>query len=414
MSAARSASSPPAAGRAALVLAVVGVLAFAGFLASLAGAPDGGGDTRGANALSRSAVGYAGLVRLLGATGRDVRITRGSPPAQGLLVLTPGPGSTPAAVDRLVAGRTALVLFPKWSAPRDRRRAGGVLKAGLDKDGMSDVLNLAPAEPDRSLKAAEGVGRPVLRPAPDAARAGGASAVLAARFARPSPVGPIDTFFTFDQGRQIPLLVDGAGRAVLVRLPGRPVHLLSDADLFNNQGLASLDTARAAVAVVDALRAGGPVSFDVSLNGFGVRRNALALMVRPPFAAATACLVLAALLAGLHGLQRFGPPGREARAYGFGKLALVDSAASLLATARREPRLARPYAELVRAETARALGLDAASGPGAAELDRTAARRGATPWGALVDAARAVRTPAALMLYVRRLQDWRTEVTGGR
>lgn len=411
MSGAAPASAPPAAGWAALAVALVGVLAFAGFLLSLAGAPDGGGDTRGANALSRSAVGYAGLVRLLGETGRDVRISRNAPLAEGLLILTPPPFVDFTKVRRSPGRGAVLVVAPKWAVRPDPRRRGHVDKVTRYAEAVS-VLKAGRAPPGGAMASvsAPGVTRPALRTPADAITAGR----FAADFSAPVAVGPVDRFTTFAGGSAAPMLADAAGRPVLVKLPGEPVYLLSDPDLLNDQGLASLDTARAAVALIDALRDGGPVSFDVALNGFGRERNALGLMVRPPFAAATACLVLAALLAGLHGLARFGPPARAAPAYADGKRALVDSAASLLAVARREPRLAGAYAELVRAETARALGLRGADGAHAADFDRVVARRGAAPWATLGDAARSVRTPAALMAYTKRLQDWRAEVTGGR
>ena len=62
----------------ALWLVIVGVFSFSAFFVLQAYAPDlRGGDDGGAHALSKSAVGYAGLVALLKARGEPVVISRG-------------------------------------------------------------------------------------------------------------------------------------------------------------------------------------------------------------------------------------------------------------------------------------------------------------------------------------------------
>ena len=70
----------------------------------------------------------------------------------------------------------------------------------------------------------------------------------------------------------------------------------------------------------------------------------------------TLALLVAALLAGLHGAVRFGRPRREERAIALGKAALVENSAGLIKLARREAALGAAYADFVRQDTARAVG----------------------------------------------------------
>ena len=89
--------------RAVLWMVLAGVFAFCAFLSLSAYAPDfrGHGDP-GAHALSRSAVGYAGMVELLRAQGQPVVISRTDRPAAGLLILTPPPTVKADAFERIV------------------------------------------------------------------------------------------------------------------------------------------------------------------------------------------------------------------------------------------------------------------------------------------------------------------------
>jgi hypothetical protein len=77
-------------------------------------------------------------------------------------------------------------------------------------------------------------------------------------------------------------------------------------------------------------------------------------MFEPPFLAMTLALLVAAFLAGLYGVSRFGPVRRPERAIAFGKAALVENSAALVRLAGREVRLGGAYADLVRDEAARA------------------------------------------------------------
>ena len=131
---------------------------------------------------------------------------------------------------------------------------------------------------------------------------------------------------------------------------------------------------------------------------------------------ATLCAIAAALLIGLLSARRFGPAQAAARAVDLGKRALADNAAALIARARRETHMARPYAELTRTLAAQAVS--ASRLPPAeldALLDRTAASRNLPErLLPLLAEADAVRDRPALLRLARRLYHWRMEIVHGR
>ena len=154
------------------------------------------------------------------------------------------------------------------------------------------------------------------------------------------------------------LIVAPDGKALPVQIGECQHYDLADRDLMNNHGLKDPRTARAALQILAALNSTGAetVSFDLTINGFGRKPNALKLLFEPPFLALTLALVVAALMAGLHGAFRFGPQRREERAIAFGKSALVENSAGLFSFVRREHRAGGAYADLVAEEAARASG----------------------------------------------------------
>src|SRR5580692_10118895 len=84
-----------------LFLVLAGVFSFSAYFVLQAYAPDlKGGDDGGAHALSHSAVGYAGLVRLLEAANVPVVIARDGPDKRdanwGMLVVTPEETTKPS------------------------------------------------------------------------------------------------------------------------------------------------------------------------------------------------------------------------------------------------------------------------------------------------------------------------------
>ena len=408
MSDAPVAKPPLFSPRTMIWVVLVGVFAFSGFVVLSAYAPDlRSGSNGGAHALSRSAVGYAGVVELMKDMGRPVLVSRGQPPptrqGSGVLVLTPGFGTQPKDIEALHYAGLKLIVLPKWIAAPSPASRDWVQKAGampteliasaLGKKAWRAQLQRRPGVSRPVLKAGEGAGFP-------------AGEVLA--------LGPIDSFQTLSGAGWDPIVTDEQGRAVVALSRQGGVAVLSDPDLLNTQGIADLATARAGVEILERLRDGGAVVFDVTLDGLGRGRSLLKLAFEPPLLGATLCLLAAAIMMGLHAVARFGPPERPPPVLALGKRALADNSAALVRMARREPRMAPAYAALTREIAARAVGaprdLDEAQLD--ALLDRLGVAHGSEfRFSALAADAAAAKTNAELMSVARRLYQWRGEMT---
>jgi hypothetical protein len=387
-----------------LALLLAGVFAAACFLVVSAYEPElratrsGGG-----HAESLSGVGYAGIVRLTQLMGQPIQISR-SPSAlntyPGLLILTP------TGLDQLrglAFQRTRLLVLPKWATAPDPDHigweiAGGELPASL-------VLGVLPRQ--------AGAVRLVKRGARTAA-----PVRLDSKFSDwPEggvALGPISSFQTLEGGNLKPLVVDEHGRQVLGLVSGTGLYVLSDPDLLDTQGIRDPRTARAALAILSALRdPQAATAFDVSLNGLGGEHSLLRLAFEPPFVGATLCLVIVAALVGGQAWNRFGPVLRPGRAFALGKTALVQNGASMARLARREPHMAGRYVQLCRQRAAAALGAAHLQGEALDQfLDRWSERIGAPGRiTGLAAEAREVRTTADLTALARRARQWRLEMT---
>jgi hypothetical protein len=206
-----------------------------------------------------------------------------------------------------------------------------------------------------------------------------------------------------------PIVTDSEGRIVVAEVADSRVYILADPDLIDNRAMADLHQAGAALALLDYLNATGAddVLFDVTMNGLGSTKSPLKLAFDPPFLATTLTLAAALLLAGLHGLTRFGAPRRPQRALAFGKAALVDNAAALVRKARRQAALGARYAELIRARAAAAFGAPARL-QGAA-LDAYMDGLGGTAFSQLASAAAEAGDRDHLLGAAQALHDWQEE-----
>jgi hypothetical protein len=414
-------------------------------------APDlRGGSDGGAHALSKSAVGYAGIVRMLRAEGEVVVISRKMlvpPPASSaaaqdqasdqpaasdspaaassaapaaptapapsdaaasdddawsLLVLTPDTAPPKGALANMTAQGPTLLVAPKWMTTPDPLNPAWVNQAGLiDTKPIETMLGTVAPKLTLARRADTAAAQLV--------RDSGASTTL---------TGPIQQLQTFQNTPNLtPIITDGRGGVVLAATADKRVYFLSDPDLLANHGLADLATARFADTLLHSLRDGdGPIAFDVSLNGFGAAPSLLKLAFSPPFLGATLCLAAVALLIALHAAVRFGAPQAAGRTLAFGKRALADNSAALIRIARREPHMAGRYLDLTRQAVVQALG--AGRVPPAeldAFLDRLAEKSGVTHRLAmLVPETRAVKTRADLTRIAQNLYQWKMEMTGER
>ena len=383
--------------RTVALMIALGLIGFVGMLVIAAYAPDlRSGRNGGAHALSNAATGYAGLVALAEATGRNPRIIRDKRllDADELVVLTPESGFTD--MTEALAQRTdkpTLVILPKWATERDEDRSGWVNFVGLAGRANAERV-LAPAD-KLKVEIVRGYGRPLVQHV---------GAEFGLEFRAP---GPLQTFGGKDV---VPLITDRDNRVVLGRLGDRPVYVLSDPDLLDTRGMATAEGARAALAMLDYLQPNDAeaVWFDVTLNGLGHASSPLKLAFSAPFLAMTLAVGAVLLLVGWQATARFGPPRLRTRAIAFGKAALVDNAAALVRRAGREATLGGRYAQLVRERAAAAFGAPARLRDAALDqyLDRLR-RRGR--FSDLAAAAMQAQDRRALADAARALHDWMGE-----
>src|SRR5258706_5654631 len=338
--------------RVALALVAIGALSLLCFVVFAAYAPEAGGEYDGRpNALSRSAVGFAGLVAFLRADGIPVTVSRGSSDSQyaaaSLVVLTPGLANNIAELTGATKAELRLVILPKWRAMPDFLHPGWVRKIGpLDSDAIVKRL-LEPLSKGSGLTRASGTASPTLHSGFDN---------------KALKSGPIDSLQTISGPDWVGTVTDEQGRNVIARLAGTQLYVLSDPDLLNTLGLHDIANARATDDIIRGLRKGrGPVIFDVTLAGYRSAPNLLRLPFEPPLLGATLCALLAALLMAGHAATRFGRPLEGGRVFALGKQALADNSAALIAMAKRENRIVPRYAAAIRARVARAIGASAAT-----------------------------------------------------
>ncbi|MBN8816439.1 MAG: hypothetical protein J0J06_13445 [Sphingomonas sp.] len=383
--------------RTIVILIVVGVAAFAAMVVGAAyapgSAPKGGG---AAHAVSNSAVGYSGIIRLAQAAGYETRVVRDEEmlDSRGLMVLTPQTADTPMS-DVIVRrrGLPTLIVLPKWATVTDPKHPGWVVHFGL-LPASEPYGVLAPANKLTITRTKSG-GAPLL--------ADGWLSDSGVQIKAPRPLQ------TISGANLKPLLTGKDGRIVLAQLGEGPLYVLADGDLLANIGMRDADSAAAAIDLLDQLNVSNePISFDVTLVGLGRSPNPLRLAFDPPFLAMTLTLVAAMLLAGWQAFARFGPAVRRERAIAFGKAALVDNSAMLIRKARRQARLGGRYAEVIRERAVIAFGVPAKLRDKAIDdyLDRMGGR---AKFSELAAAADDAADRQELVAAAQALHDWQKE-----
>jgi hypothetical protein len=321
----------------------------------------------------------------------------------GFVMVTIGADTDPKLLGELVRTRRdvenskTLYVLPKWDTMPIPGKRGFVQTTGMiDQGVLEQSLSMLG---DVRLKSGKREGDGRIRGVRDEEMSG--VNVRQSSYAR------------FLTDNVTPLLRDGGGRTILGRIDDDDhagyTYILADPDLLSNKGLKTVEGARAALMIIDALRAdeNDSVAFDVVLTGFENKRNLLQLMFEPPFLAFTLGLIAAAMLLGLHALGRFGPPVIEGRAIPFGKRALADNVATLVARAGREDRLGDRYVTVVRDATGAALGAGALAG------DALEKWLGTLPGGFtdLATAARNAPDAASMRDAAVALFQWKKDVT---
>jgi hypothetical protein len=369
-------SASPFSPRTVIALLVVGAAAFTALLYAIGAGWDGRGDRNGdAHAAANGLNGFAGLARLLEAQGHAVSLSRSEAQLEDevLLVLTPQPDADGERLDEIIEARRrygpTLVILPKWLAIEASSLRAVAAPRGwvvLSRAIVPGWLEAIDGLQDADARIAErqgwqGMALSGTLPDPEQAMAIEASRVLPLVA---DEAGDILAGYIADRGTY-PVLAEAA------RMPDRdpeepdtdaslwPVVIVAEPDLMNNFGMADRTRAELAHAIVDAALEDHdlPIVFDLTLAGLGRSENLLTLAFTPPFLAATLSLLLAALVIAWRGLLRFGPPAAEAPVLAQGKRQLARNGAALVERARRLHLLGPPYAALVTARIADALGV---------------------------------------------------------
>ena len=424
------------------------VLISAGFalfiaLLYLIGSGESLGDETGrggqAHAASNGLNGYSGLVRLVEAEGFDTERSRnpGGLETRGLLVITPGAYSDAEEIAEIIKDRTyrgpTLVILPKWQAIapmeflpaeiREKFKRGWVILLGTQPAGWGEELPAPYTFRHKSTgEKVPGTGQPENTPPPPPAKPGtwrglGLSGSLpAAPTLHAEPLSPHDVLITDSAGRKLAFAVNFARASnagarpnePIVAYSAQPVVFLAEPDIANNYGLADKTRAAAAVALVTQLADEAEtdsVTFDLTLNGFGASENLLTLAFRPPFLAATLCLIAALVIVGWRAFQRFGPAAASGGPdIAFGKRQLITNGAGLILRARRFRLLARPYALLSARRLAERLGL---ARPDPEAIDAALARRlpDEEPYTRRAARLEAAHKPADILAAAKALDD---------
>ena len=387
----------------ALAMVAIGALSLLFYLAFSAYAPDysGEGDTR-ANAVSRSAVGFAGLAEFLRLQGIPVLLSRGLDEEEyekaSLIILTPGPENTSAEILAVTDLEPQLVILPKWLAASDPLQPGWVRNVGLIP---KDLLTRRLFDSTSSSSVSQAVGVTPVR--------------LHIGFdGTDATPAPIESLQSISGGDWTGYVTDQEGRSILSRWEGTETYVLSDPDLMNTHGLKDLETARVAATIIQSIRAGdGPVIFDLTLSGYRRSPNPLRLAFEPPLLGATVCALLAALLMGVHAAVRFGAPEQRGRAVALGKQGLADNSAALIAMAGREHRIVPRYGLAIRRRVARIVGVPSDTREEALNdlLDRLRRRNDqGQPLAKLLAEAGRAEDASDTLRIARKLYRWRRDM----
>ncbi len=354
--------------RAAVIgMVVIGFVAFIAMLYFLSAGDTGGDDNNGGgHAYATGLNGYAGITRLLEAEGYEVNVSReeSGMDSYGLLVLTPTAFQDPDELSEILRKRAyigpTLVIVPKWIAYQlpeliESQVEGEIEDGWVTLAGARSPKWLSELDDHYAFEAA------VQEEAPTNWSGQGASGKL--------PEDKVAGAEAQTNTDRETLIIDDNARALAVQFYNisefgdttntEPVTFIFEPDLINNYGLADKGRAAMAVELVDIAghSEGATITFDVTMNGLGGTVNLLTLAFRPPFLAATLCLIMAMLIIGWRAFKRFGPALANGPKIAFGKSQLVTNGAGLVVRAGRMRLLADPYADLAERRMADALGL---------------------------------------------------------
>jgi hypothetical protein len=388
---------------------LISLAALAVLVAALAGfgllrSPN---EPTGPNTYSLSAIGHAGILKLLQLHGVRAEASQGASREKlrrgGLLVLAePDQLTDPSEMRRLLGVPRVLLVLPKWAGLPDSDMPGWI-GAASHLPLAAPISVLQDAFPRNfGTRGLQNVEAPPNWP----------------RNALGAPPH-FDSSVQLLTGTSFDAVVEGpSGLLVGQLLHGKTtIYLLTDPDIISNHGLAE-GNAAFALALIDRARAGGPVIFDETIHGFRtVPQNRLFAIFSRPFAAVTFCaLAAAALLAWADG-ARFGAPLPRPGGLPAGQMALIGAIAGLLDQGGHQKTVLARYVRGAVADVSATLQRSRIEG--FARLAEAETRRGATIRAAdILQEAASIETtsrpPAAAMAALAlRAHAWKQEMLHG-
>jgi hypothetical protein len=330
--------------RVVVTLLAVAIVSFGALLVLAGWSPElRDRNTAGQHPFSTSAIGYNGLQQLLEAQGFETSISRFKSNLEsndrGIMVVTLTPWGMGSALKDYEPEGATLIVLPKWDGRRDWRDDTKMADTTFTPAGrLNDLLNQLDIDAEIGR---EDVGDTMMTP-----------------FGPQTPAPDVKTQVLRSDTLESVAETKGGGM-LLARIPYSQTYILSDPDLINTFGLASIENARFTTGMFHWLQdyeSYGPITLDATLHGFTQSENLLQMMFDVPFLGATLTALAAALLLGWAAFVRFGPPSREGRVIALGKEALADSSAGLVSMTRRETQMAPGYLALVRRRVAKDIG----------------------------------------------------------
>ncbi len=402
--------------RTIILLVILGVFSFGAFFTLSGFSGDlKSGNNGGAHALSKSAIGYGGLLHLLKQNDNTVDLSRSyvmrdDAKYQVRIVSLTG-GWFSNDLDEMVLDTATLIIMPKWRTRNHPNQKGWVQR--LNKPNPDMI----------KLKRLESLLKPIVE---DIEFNRNKDSVKVSILASVNLGTEEDTsFYNFEHLQTItgdgifPIIVSDKG-TIIAQVPDTEIYILSDPDFLNTLGLAHPDRAEFAYDIMKMLEeetgAVGYV-FDLSLHGFVRSQNLIKLALTPPFLAATLCLLAMGLLIAWQALSRFGDPSRAGRNVAMGKLSLILSAAGFIKLAGREYKMAEDYANLTRKIALDKLHIASAlpEKDKTKRLDAYSKHTGAdSNWTSLDGEKTSPANANDLMKNARKLYKWRGDITHER
>ena len=334
--------------RTIILLVILGVFSFGSYF-TLAGFSGDlkSGNNGGAHALSKSAIGYGGLLHLLKQNDNEVELSRAyvlrDEDRYQVRIISVTSGWFSKGLEEMVLDTPTLIILPKWRTRDHPKQKGWVQRVNtpftdtIDLNRLSKLLT--PIVENIEMKRSD-------------AKSEKMSILASVNLGTDEDINfyNFERLQTIGSGDIIPVIVSDKG-TLIAKVPDTEIYILSDPDFLNTHGLALTDRAEFAMAIMQMIEeetgASGYV-FDLSLHGFVRSQNLIKLALTPPFLAATLCLLAMGLLIAWQALSRFGDPVLSKRSIAMGKLSLIINAAGFIKLAGREFKMAADYAELTR------------------------------------------------------------------